>query len=856
MEKIDHDILKSSGLFSTLNEEEVGQLVDKFTIQSYNADDTIVKEGDEGAELYIIASGEALVYTEADDGHHVVLAKLSSENSDVFGEQALLPGGPSKRNANVKAFTNVKLYRLAQTDFQEILSGDNPLNERLIESGVKQGHEKMVRESSMFRSIQFEALSDGWRTEEVIEDGQIVFSQGDPAYSFYFIVKGTAAVYKTEEEGQSLKLMIRLRAGQCFGELALLKQHPRNATVIANSELTVIRIDGKKFVALYDKTPEMQDHLQTFQRMYSLTGRGFVTQHAGVFMGKNTVTTIHLLVDGAKAIASHVVGEDLFTMSLSSTSGKEPSIYEFSRDEHGISREVHVVDNRIVSVTVKGFWPELGKIQNRMINKLPVDNEILRAFNRTGSFELGATVMLEGDEQIICHCLQIKLKTLRQAYEDGNHSAALLSEATGAGTVCGSCRPLLAKIMESTTWTHVIVSRIIQVAENIRTFRFTPVRRGLLEPGKPGQHILVQALIDGNWAQRPYTVSSSATETRYREITVQKEPDGFFSGWLFHKIGDNPTIRISEPQGDNYANLEASTPIVCLVGGIGLTPGLAICRSLIDKGVGNQQLYIDYSVNTSNQMAYVDELFKAAGKNHRNIYVNVRVTSESERCGQKDINKLADRFPGANYFICGPPRYQEAMEQYLKKSDVHFNKIHIEEFTPVGGKREEAVEEVEIGKTGKGYLIAGLVAVALFLIQDLFQLKWAWLEITQDSENFKRWTGGLMMLYMAFQWYFPFLRMFGKKKEEAEHFHLHKKSGALSPLIFYIHSTNFGFGFLFILSVVYFSNTILGLFNEDMIEEVEKKKKYTFYWIIIHIILSLLTVGMMLYHAFTAFYYE
>ncbi len=113
-------------------------------------------------------------------------------------------------------------------------------------------------------------------------------------------------------------------------------------------------------------------------------------------------------------------------------------------------------------------------------------------------------------------------------------------------------------------------------------------------------------------------------------------------------MGENPIIRISEPQGDYYENLETSTPIVCLVGGIGHTPGLSMCRSLIDNEVGYKELYIDYSVNTSNQMAYVDE-FEAAAKNHGNIHFNGRVTSETERCGQKDIKKLADRFPSASY---------------------------------------------------------------------------------------------------------------------------------------------------------------------------------------------------------------
>ena len=70
--------------------------------------------------------------------------------------------------------------------------------------------------------------------------------QGDQAYSFYFIVSGSVLVEVTEE-GQSAqnvetKIVTELREGSSFGELALIHECKRRATIVTkeNSEFLVV----------------------------------------------------------------------------------------------------------------------------------------------------------------------------------------------------------------------------------------------------------------------------------------------------------------------------------------------------------------------------------------------------------------------------------------------------------------------------------------------------------------------------------------------------------------------------------------------------------------------------------------
>jgi len=81
--------------------------------------------------------------------------------------------------------------------------------------------------------------------------GQTVVREGDPATVLYLIVDGHASV---QQEGRTVG---RMGPGEFFGELALIEQHGRTATVVAEDELDCLLISAWEFKASLEEHPEM-----------------------------------------------------------------------------------------------------------------------------------------------------------------------------------------------------------------------------------------------------------------------------------------------------------------------------------------------------------------------------------------------------------------------------------------------------------------------------------------------------------------------------------------------------------------------------------------------------------------------
>lgn len=83
--------------------------------------------------------------------------------------------------------------------------------------------------------------------EEKYQVGDHVIKQGDQGNVFYIIVEGEAVATKTFEPGQPPKEVMHYKPGDYFGELALLKNEPRAANVIAKTKLKVVSLERNSF---------------------------------------------------------------------------------------------------------------------------------------------------------------------------------------------------------------------------------------------------------------------------------------------------------------------------------------------------------------------------------------------------------------------------------------------------------------------------------------------------------------------------------------------------------------------------------------------------------------------------------
>ncbi|KAJ3368045.1 Cyclic nucleotide-binding domain-containing protein 2 [Allomyces arbusculus] len=107
---------------------------------------------------------------------------------------------------------------------------------------------------------------------EVYGPGRVVMKQGHDPKSFYFILKGSAQVYKMEN---NVRIVLSdLGAGDSFGELALLKGTKRTASVMCTRRSEFFRIDKDDFLDVLKETAEedIQTKLDFFRTVPFLAG--------------------------------------------------------------------------------------------------------------------------------------------------------------------------------------------------------------------------------------------------------------------------------------------------------------------------------------------------------------------------------------------------------------------------------------------------------------------------------------------------------------------------------------------------------------------------------------------------------
>jgi CRP-like cAMP-binding protein len=87
-------------------------------------------------------------------------------------------------------------------------------------------------------------------TEVPVKAGDAVVRQGEPADRFYVIVDGQFDVVQAGRAGGPERHLRTLGPDQVFGELGLLRQAPRSASVVAKEDGKVLAMEAKDFLAL------------------------------------------------------------------------------------------------------------------------------------------------------------------------------------------------------------------------------------------------------------------------------------------------------------------------------------------------------------------------------------------------------------------------------------------------------------------------------------------------------------------------------------------------------------------------------------------------------------------------------
>lgn len=233
--------LNVSFLFSGLDKKEKDIIVDAMKIVEVKANTRVIEQGAQGDDLFVVDSGKLDCYKKFpnEDSERLL---LTYGPNDAFGELALLYNAP--RAASIVSKENCVLFSLDRESFNNIVK------EAVIKKR-EMFHEFLSKITLLdsLNSVEKDKICDCLQTA-YYRPGDIVIKEGDKGDTFYFVIDGKCIATKRDKETQSDKTVFTFNKNDYFGELAMLKDEPRAASIVAVTDLKVASIDRASFKRL------------------------------------------------------------------------------------------------------------------------------------------------------------------------------------------------------------------------------------------------------------------------------------------------------------------------------------------------------------------------------------------------------------------------------------------------------------------------------------------------------------------------------------------------------------------------------------------------------------------------------
>ncbi len=231
-------------LFSHLDEEQTSQVLGALVEKPIPAKDIkVISQGDVGDYFYVVEKGQFDIFVNpagslqpGPDGLGKKVNTIGQGGS--FGELALMYNAP--RAATVISTEASNLWALDRLTFRRILMDSAFQRRRMYESFLEE-----VPLLSTLTKYERSKIADALDTQK-FPPGSTIIKEGDPGEAFFLLEDGQAQVFKRGIE----KPVNSYKKGDYFGELALLNDAPRAASVVSTTDVKVATLGKDGFQRL------------------------------------------------------------------------------------------------------------------------------------------------------------------------------------------------------------------------------------------------------------------------------------------------------------------------------------------------------------------------------------------------------------------------------------------------------------------------------------------------------------------------------------------------------------------------------------------------------------------------------
>lgn len=261
--------------FWELPEPTLDALLKRLRAETFAPQQCILREGDSGDTLYLVAEGQAEVTMDSPSGP-LILAVLGPQES--FGEIAVL-SPERRRTATVTALTPMRCFTLAGAHVQDVLTR-NPAAKAALQAAANfSAMASLLKQATPFAALHGEHLRSlvSRLIPHTIPAGTPIVRQGEAGNSCYLLRHGRAEVVLANPP----QVIATVEAGMLFGEAALLTTSPRNATVRAVEACEVLELRRDDLLAVMGTDRIVHARMMDLLRLHSRPTRrhGIIIQH-------------------------------------------------------------------------------------------------------------------------------------------------------------------------------------------------------------------------------------------------------------------------------------------------------------------------------------------------------------------------------------------------------------------------------------------------------------------------------------------------------------------------------------------------------------------------------------------------
>ena len=218
-------------LFEESGENEIDMVLQVMSKVTFKAGEYAIVQGDNGDKFYVVEHGSLdFVVNER------VVGKVQAGGH--FGELALIYDAP--RAASVRSTTESILWTLGRDDFRTIQAQTSS------DSLVRRA--KWLQQVPILGSLSARQLSllAAALESTVFSDKESIIVQGDVGDAFYIVEEGCVTC-KLTSHGEDENDKVMLNEGDYFGEMALMNDQPRNASILAHGAVKCLKLGRREF---------------------------------------------------------------------------------------------------------------------------------------------------------------------------------------------------------------------------------------------------------------------------------------------------------------------------------------------------------------------------------------------------------------------------------------------------------------------------------------------------------------------------------------------------------------------------------------------------------------------------------